>query len=233
MRFGVVIFPASNCDRDTVHALADVLAVDVVPLWHEDTDLQGSDVVVLPGGFSFGDYLRPGAIAKFSPIMGAVRRHALSGNLVMGICNGFQILQEAGLLPGTMLQNAGLKFLCQPVHLRVERSDTPFTRLLPEGSVITLPIAHNEGNFFAQPELLARLEERRQVVFRYCSAAGELTPESNPNGSLNAIAGVTNEDGNVLGMMPHPERSVESLLGGGDGLLLFKSVVESLACIQT
>ena len=232
MRFGVVIFPGSNCDQDTIHALEDVLSVETVALWHADEDLKGADVVIVPGGFSFGDYLRSGAIAKFSPIMKAVRRHAVQGNLVLGICNGFQILQEAGLLHGVLLRNAGLKFLCQDVHLRIERSDTSFTRCLKKNQVITLPIAHNDGNFFAQPELLAQMEDRGQVILRYCSSDGTLAPESNPNGSLNSIAGITNEDQNVLGMMPHPERLVETLLGGTDGLSLFNSVVESLECIQ-
>ena len=228
MKFGVVIFPGSNCDADTLHALREVIQQEAVPLWHKDTDLQDVDVVVIPGGFSYGDYLRCGAIARFSPIMESVRRHSREGKLVLGICNGFQILQETGLLPGVMLPNAGLKFICKYVTLRVENTNTPFTRQCKNGQILRLPIAHSEGNFFLSAEQLGRLEDHAQVVFRYVEDGGHTTPESNPNGSLNAIAGISNRDGNVLGLMPHPERACEPGLGSTDGRWLFRSLVSSL-----
>lgn len=228
MTFAVVVFPGSNCDHDAYHAVKHVLGQSARFLWHKETSLQGADVVILPGGFSHGDYLRTGAVAKFSPVMAAVRSFAAAGGPVIGICNGFQILLEAGLLPGAMLRNAGLKFRCEHVHVRVEQTDTPFTTRCTKGQVLKLPIAHGEGNYFADPETIERLEERGQVVFRYTTAAGEVAPEANPNGSVNAIAGICNEARNVVGLMPHPERACETALGSADGLLLFESVVESL-----
>ncbi len=228
MKFGVVVFPGSNCDSDTLHALREVIRQEAVPLWHKDTDLQDVDVVVIPGGFSYGDYLRCGAIARFSPIMESVRTHSREGKLVLGICNGFQILQETGLLPGVMLPNAGLKFICKYVALRVENSRTPFTRDCEGGQMLRMPIAHSEGNFFLNAEELDRLERNGQVVFRYVDDQGRGTPDSNPNGSLNAIAGISNREGNVLGLMPHPERASEPRLGSTDGRWLFRSLVSSL-----
>ena len=228
MKFGVVVFPGSNCDHDAYHVLKHVLGFPTVFLWHKETDLQDVDTVVVPGGFSFGDYLRCGAIAKFSPIMKSIKRHARSGNPVLGICNGFQILQEAGLLPGVLLRNRGLKFLCQTVTLCTVNPDTLFTRNLPPGTLLRIPIAHNEGNFFMPPDQLKKLEQRGQVVFRYCDASGAVTQAGNPNGSLNNIAGIVNQAGNVLGMMPHPERASEPLLGSIDGRQVFLSLVSAL-----
>ncbi len=233
MKFGVVVFPGSNCDRDAFHVLKHVLGQETVFLWHQGNDLQGVEAVVIPGGFSFGDYLRCGAIAKFSPVMAAIRRHAERGGPVLGICNGFQILQEAGLLPGALLRNAGLKFLCRQVHLSVANPDTVFTARIQPGRVLKMPIAHNEGNFFLPPDQLRELEDNRQVVFRYADAGGQASPAANPNGSLNNIAGITNRRGNVLGLMPHPERAAEEILGSADGLPLFESMLESLAGVQT
>ena len=229
MNFGVIVFPGSNGDHDALHAIGEVLGQPVRAIWHRETALDGIDCVVLPGGFAYGDYLRAGAIARFSPIMGAVERFARSGGPVLGICNGFQILTEAGLLPGALLRNANLEFRCQWQHLRVERADTPFTSALRVGQVLRLPVAHGEGRYFAQPDDLARIEAHGRVIFRYCDAAGEPTPESNHNGSLNAIAGVCNERRNVVGLMPHPERGAEALLGGADGRLLFESALAALA----
>ncbi|HOC30824.1 MAG: phosphoribosylformylglycinamidine synthase subunit PurQ [Armatimonadetes bacterium] len=225
MKFGVIIFPGSNCDMDAVHAVNDALGHEAVPIWHESESLEGSDVVIVPGGFSYGDYLRCGAIARFSPIMRAVEQHAGDGKPVIGICNGFQILTEANLLPGALHRNTGLRFLCQTVNLRVENTDTIFTRALKIGQVLRLPIAHNEGNYFAEPDVLAEIERNGRVLFRYCDEDGNVTPEANPNGSLNNIAGVVNAAGNVLGMMPHPERACEALLGSDDGLGIFRSIV--------
>ena len=229
MNFGVIVFPGSNGDHDCLHAIGAVLGQPVRAVWHRETALDGLDCVVLPGGFAYGDYLRAGAIARFSPVMSAVERFAQEGGPVLGICNGFQVLTEAGLLPGALLRNANLEFRCQWLHIRTERTDTPFTSGLTEGQVLRLPVAHGEGRYFAQPEELARLEERGQVIFRYCSASGEITPGANHNGSLNAIAGVCNERRNVVGLMPHPERGAEVLLGGSDGRLLFESVLTALA----
>lgn len=223
--FGVLIFPGSNCDMDAVHAVRDVLGMEARAVWHEETSLEGIDVVIVPGGFSYGDYLRCGAIARFSPIMRAVEEHAAAGKPVIGICNGFQILTEAHLLPGALHRNVGLQFLCQPVYLRVENANTIFTRAYRPGDVLRIPIAHNEGNYFADSDVLARLEDSNRVVFRYCDAEGRITPDANPNGSLNNIAGIINEGGNVLGMMPHPERACEPLLGSADGYGVFKSLV--------
>ncbi len=220
MKVGVVVFPGSNCDRDAVHA-ARLAGAAAELLWHEDPDLHGADVVVLPGGFAYGDYLRAGVLARFSPIMAAVLEHAARGRLVLGICNGFQVLAEAGLVPGALLRNASLRFEHRWVRLAVERTDTPFTRAVPAGRTLRLPIAHGEGNYFLSQPDLERLEARRGVVFRYAP------PEGNPNGSLRDIAGLLNEAGNVCGLMPHPERAAEPLLGSDDGLLLFRSLIES------
>jgi phosphoribosylformylglycinamidine synthase len=228
MKFGVVIFPGSNCDFDTIHALRDVVGRPTEILWHKDHDLRGVDCVVLPGGFSYGDYLRSGAIARFSPLMQEVREFADRGGLVLGICNGFQVLLELGLLPGAMLRNKNLKFLCQFVTIRVENAGTRFTNAGRPGQVLRIPIAHFDGNYFADPETLAHLEGRGQVVFRYCDPAGELTPSSNVNGSLHAIAGLTNDRGNVMGMMPHPERASEALLGSVDGRVVFGSILKAV-----
>jgi phosphoribosylformylglycinamidine synthase I len=229
MRFGVVQFPGSNCDFDTFHVLKNVMKQDTVMLWHKDHDLQEVSCVVLPGGFSYGDYLRSGAIARFSPLMKEVRAFARKGGLVLGICNGFQVLLELGLLPGAMLRNKNLKFLCQHVHLRVESDRTAFTRAGKAGQILRIPIAHFDGNYYAPPRTLADIERKRQVVFRYCDARGNVTEEANVNGSLHSIAGLMNRDGNVLGLMPHPERASEALLGSEDGLVIFESLVQSLS----
>ena len=228
MKFGVVRFPGSNCDLDTVHVLRKVMKRPTVLLWHKDHDLQGVDCVVLPGGFSYGDYLRSGAIARFSPIMQQVKAFAEGGGRVLGICNGFQILLELGLLPGAMLRNKDLKFLCQHVHVRVEDDRTDFTRAAKKGQVLRLPIAHFDGNYYAPARVLKDIERNRQVVFRYCDADGKTTEEANVNGSLAGIAGIRNREGNVLGLMPHPERASEALLGGEDGRAIFASLIESL-----
>jgi phosphoribosylformylglycinamidine synthase subunit PurQ / glutaminase len=221
VKAGVVVFPGSNCDHDVYHVLKHVLGQETTFLWHDEPSLAGCELVVLPGGFSYGDYLRAGAMAGQSPILQAVRRHAEAGGLVLGICNGFQVLLETGMLPGAMRRNEGLRFLCQDVFLRVERTDTPFTRRYREGQVLRMPIAHGEGNYFDTEEALDRLEGERQVVFRYVSPQGEVTPAWNVNGSARAIAGVCNREGNVLGLMPHPERCSEELLGNQEGLEIF------------
>ena len=227
MKWGVVVFPGSNCDRDCVQVLKDVLRQPVVPLWHQQTSLHGVEAVVLPGGFSYGDYLRTGAIARFSPIMSALQRFARDGGLVLGIYNGFQILLESGLLPGAMLRNTGLRFICKFVTLRVERTDTPFTNRFVQGQIIRLPIAHNEGRYTADAPTLKTVQS--QVVFRYCDDQGRLAEAANPNGSTDFIAGLTNAAGNVMGLMPHPERASEAELGSADGRLLFESMLE--ACL--
>ncbi len=227
MRASVVVFPGSNCDSDCWHVLNDVARIKVQYVWHKDTDLKGADLVVLPGGFSYGDYLRCGAIARFSPVMNQVISHARAGRLVIGICNGFQVLLEAGLLPGAMLRNRTLRFICKHVFLRTENHQTPFTRQLKEGGVLSVPIAHGEGNYFCDEKTLEELEENRQIVFRYCSEKGELGAEFNPNGSLSHIAGIINREGNVLGMMPHPERASESILSGADGKKIWESILTS------
>ena len=225
MKFGVVVFPGSNCDFDTLHALREVLKQDAVFLWHKDHDLKGADCIVLPGGFAHGDYLRSGAIAKFSPLMREVGEHAARGGLVLGICNGFQVLLELGLLPGAMLRNKNLKFLCQYVTLRVENEKTPFTRLSRKGQLLHIPIAHFDGNYYAPPDVLDEVERNGQVVLRYADEQGRLTEEANVNGSLRSIAGLVNKAGNVMGLMPHPERAVEALLGGTDGRVLLESII--------
>ena len=228
MRFGIVVFPGSNCDHDAYHAAKDVLGQQAEYIWHKETDLKGADVVILPGGFAHGDYLRCGAMARFSPIMREVQAFADQGGPVLGICNGFQVLLEAGMLPGAMLRNRGLKFLCEHVHIRVEQTDTPFTAACRRGQVLRIPIAHGEGNYFAEPDVIARLEANRQVIFRYTTAAGDVDDAANPNGSLSGIAGLCNEARNVVGLMPHPERACDAALGSADGLLILESVVQSL-----
>jgi phosphoribosylformylglycinamidine synthase len=229
MKFGVVVFPGSNCDHDAYHAVTHVLGQSAAYIWHKDTNLDGADVVVLPGGFAHGDYLRCGAMARFSPIMREVQAFAARGGPVLGICNGFQILLEAGLLPGAILRNRSLKFQCEHVHIRVEQTDTPFTGACRRGQVLRIPIAHGEGNYFAEPEVIARLEANRQIIFRYTTAQGDVRDEANPNGSVAAIAGLSNEARNVVGLMPHPERACEWALGSADGLILFESVVKALS----
>jgi phosphoribosylformylglycinamidine synthase subunit PurQ / glutaminase len=228
MRFGVVVFPGSNCDEDAYHAARDVFGQEAEYLWHKDTNLKGADVLILPGGFAHGDYLRTGAMARFSPVMGPVRVFAERGGPVLGICNGFQILLESGLLPGAMLRNRGLKYRCEHVHLRVEQTRTPFTSAARIGQVLRIPIGHGEGNYFAPADLLKQIEANGQVVLRYADPNGVLNDDWNPNGSVNAIAAVCNDRRNVVGMMPHPERACEPLLGGVDGRVIFESVLGAL-----
>jgi phosphoribosylformylglycinamidine synthase len=225
MKFGVIIFPGSNCDYDAYMVIKNVVKREVEFLWHQDTSLSNCDCVILPGGFSYGDYLRTGAIARFSPIMKELMNFAQEGGLVVGICNGFQILLEAGLLPGAMLRNTSLRFICKFVHIEVENEDTPFTNLCPKGQVLKIPIAHTDGNYFISEEGLTRLKQNQQIVFRYCDHQGKITSEANPNGSLYNIAGICNEKRNVLGMMPHPERASEKILGSEDGKYIFQSIV--------
>lgn len=228
VRFGIVVFPGSNCDTDAHHAISTFPDATAEYLWHKDTDLAGVDAVVLPGGFSYGDYLRCGAIARFSPIMQAVRDFAADGGLVIGICNGFQILVESGLLPGGLLRNMGLKFVCRYVNLRVENPATPFTRGCREGDLLRIIVKHNEGNYAVDPATLARMKTHGQIVLRYADAHGELTPAGNPNGSVENIAGICNETFNVFGMMPHPENSVEAhMAGGADGRRIFQAMIDS------
>ena len=229
MKFGVVTFPGSNCDYDAYRAIVEALGEEAVYLWHKDHDLQAVDVVILPGGFSYGDYLRPGAIARFSPIMREVVAHAERGAPVIGICNGFQIACEAGLLPGALLRNASLKFVCAPITLRVESTNTMFTSGYESGGTITLPIAHGDGRFSADTDTLDRLEGDGQVVFRYAPSSLEAVESYNPNGSMRDIAGIVSAKGNVLGMMPHPERAIDTLLGPADGLPLFESILNRVA----
>ncbi|HEX5506451.1 MAG TPA: phosphoribosylformylglycinamidine synthase subunit PurQ [Thermomicrobiales bacterium] len=229
MRFGVIVFPGSNGDHDCLYALGESLGQPVRAIWHRETALGDVDCVVLPGGFAYGDYLRAGAIARFSPIMAEVERFARAGGPVLGICNGFQVLTEAGLLPGALLGNTNLEFRCQWTHIRVEGADTPFTGALPHGQVLRLPVAHGQGRYFAAPAELARLEAHGQVIFRYCDERGAVHEDANYNGSANAIAGVCSERRNVVGLMPHPERATEALLGGADGRLLFESVLSALS----
>ena len=229
MKFGVLVFPGSNCDHDTYHVIAELARQPVAFLWHDSADLQGCDAILVPGGFAYGDYLRTGAIARFSPVMQSVKEFAAQGGLVLGICNGFQILCESGLLPGALLRNAGLKYVCRQVHLRTETTDSPFTHTLKKGEVLTVPIGHMEGNYFCDQDTLNTLRAEDRIAFRYSTPEGAVTPEANPNGSLDNIAGILNEGRNVLGMMPHPDRSSEAILGSADGWKIFVSLVESLA----
>ncbi len=228
MKAAVIVFPGSNCDRDVAVSLKDAMGCDADMVWHGDAEIPKTDLIVLPGGFSYGDYLRCGAMAAQSPIMKDVVTKANSGVPVLGICNGFQLLTEAGLLPGAMLRNANLKYLCKDVHLRVERNDTIFSRHYTQGDVIKIPIAHHDGNFFADAKTLAQLEDRNLIAFRYCDSGGKITDEANPNGSANNIAGIYNENGTILGLMPHPERLADIQLGGVDGKTMFSSLVETL-----
>jgi phosphoribosylformylglycinamidine synthase len=229
MKFGVVVFPGSNCDHDAWHVLGTVLGQPVEFLWHQSEEVDGFDGIILPGGFSYGDYLRTGAIARFSPVMRAVARFAKRGGLVLGICNGFQILCEAGLLPGALTRNQGLRFICRHVHVRIETTDTPFTAGATRGEVMRIPIAHADGNYFCDAAALGELERNDQIVLRYVTPDGRATPEGNPNGSLANIAGICNRERNVLGMMPHPERASEMQLGSADGLVVLRSMVQSAA----
>ena len=229
MKFGVLVFPGSNCDHDAYYVIEAAAKQTVTFLWHASHDLENCDAIIVPGGFAYGDYLRTVAIAKFAPIMQEVGRFAASGGLVLGICNGFQILCEAGLLPGALMRNAGLKYVCKPVKLRVESTDTPFTNSCKEGEVLEIPIGHMEGNYFCDNNTLVQLKRDRRIVFRYSTADGQITAEANPNGSLDNIAGICNEGRNVLGMMPHPDRSSDPLLGMNDGFRIFESMVAALA----
>lgn len=228
MKFGVVVFPGSNCDHDTYHVVSKVIGQPVDFIWHKEENLDRFDAVILPGGFSYGDYLRSGAIARFSPVMQAVKKFASEGGLVMGICNGFQILCESGLLPGTLLRNKDLKFICRHINIKIEHTDTPFTSACSEGQVLSVPIAHGDGNYFCDTKTLNELENEGRVIFRYCDESGNVTDASNPNGSLANIAGICNRERNVLGMMPHPERAAENLLGGTDGRAIMLSMADSL-----
>jgi phosphoribosylformylglycinamidine synthase I len=229
MKFAIVILPGSNCDHDAMHVTKTVLGADAEFLWHKDTDLRGADCVIIPGGFAYGDYLRAGALAKFAPVMEPIKRHAAAGGLVFGICNGFQVLTEVGLLPGALMRNEHLRFVSRDVYLRTEETDTPFTNALDPGQVLRTPIAHGEGNYFADDATLDELERNRQVIFRYCDADGRVLAAANPNGSARNIAGICNAGRNVLGMMPHPERCAESLLGNADGMGIFRSIANALA----
>ena len=229
MKFGIVTFPGSNCDYDAYHAITEVLGEEAIYLWHKDHDLQSSDVIILPGGFSYGDYLRAGAIARFSPIMQEVIAHAKAGGPVLAICNGFQIACEAGLLPGALMRNSHLQFVSDAVRMRVENTDTMFTNLYERGEVLRIPVAHGDGRFVASEETLDQLEGDGRVVFRYADATGKITPEANPNGSERNIAGIVNDAGNVLGLMPHPERACSPLLGSSDGVRLLESILTKVA----
>lgn len=224
MKIGVIQFPGSNCDQDAYFAGLNVLGMPTEYIWHQSTDLAGADAVIVPGGFSYGDYLRCGAVAALSPVMGAVRKFAASGGLVLGICNGFQILCESGLLPGALVRNTGLRFVCRHVYLRVENDATPYTRAARKGHVLRIPIAHGEGNYVADADTLSRLEDSGQVILRYCAPDGSIDPAWNPNGAMNGIAGIVNSEGNVAGMMPHPERACEPVLGSTDGLAILHSL---------
>ena len=229
MKFGVVMFPGSNCDHDTYHVISKVIGQPVDFIWHRQNTVADCDAVILPGGFSYGDYLRTGAIARFSPVMGAVKEFASRGGLVMGICNGFQILCEAGLLPGALLRNQNLRFICDHINIRIEATDTPFTNRCQRGQVLSVPIAHGDGNYFCDVETLAELQRENRIIFRYSDADGDFTTDANPNGSLDNIAGICNRERNVMGMMPHPERASEQLLGSADGRIIFYSLADTLA----
>jgi phosphoribosylformylglycinamidine synthase I len=228
MKFGVVVFPGSNCDHDAFYAIGNVLHKPVEFIWHQSEDLGNSDAIILPGGFAYGDYLRTGAIAHFSPVMKSVEKFANSGGIVLGICNGFQILLEAGLLPGAMMRNSGLRYICRHVHIRVEQTDTPFTNAAQKGRILRIPIAHNDGNYNVDETTLEELEKNRQILFRYTTPDGSDDASGNPNGSLHNIAGICNRARNVAGLMPHPERAVESALDSADGLVIFQSMIEAL-----
>jgi len=228
MKFGVVVIPGCYCDHDCYYAIETVTKQPVEFIWHEQTSVDGFDAIILPGGFAYGDYLRTGALAKFSPVMRAIRDFAKKGGLVFGICNGFQILTEAGLLPGALMRNVGMKYVCKFLHLRAENVDTPFTNTLKKGQLLYIPIGHGDGNYFADADTIKRIEDNGQVVFRYVDPNGQPTPEGNPNGSLNNIAGIVNEQRNVLGMMPHPDRSFDQILGSADGRLIFESMLHAL-----
>jgi phosphoribosylformylglycinamidine synthase subunit PurQ / glutaminase len=227
MKFGVVVFPGSNCDHDAFYAISNVLHQPVEFIWHHSEDLANCDAVILPGGFAHGDYLRTGAIARFSPVMKSVEKFAKTGGLVLGICNGFQILLEAGLLPGAVMRNVGLRYICRHVHIRVENTATPFTQFAKRGQVLKIPIAHNDGNYTCDPQTLAELQKNLQIVFRYTTPDGHDDAAGNPNGSMENIAGICNRDRNVAGLMPHPERAVEAALDSADGLIIFRSMVEA------
>jgi phosphoribosylformylglycinamidine synthase subunit PurQ / glutaminase len=229
VKFAIVVFPGSNCDQDCYHVAKNLLGCEADYIWHHEKDLKGADVVVLPGGFAYGDYLRAGALARFSPVMESVASFAKRGGPVLGICNGFQVLLEAGLLPGAVRVNRGLRYVCKDVHMRVENTDTPFTRLYEKGSVVTMPIGHMEGNYTAPSGELDTLERGERVVFRYCDAQGRIDDAANPNGADRAIAGITNREGNVVGLMPHPDRCAEAVLGNAAGIKMFQSAVESFA----
>jgi phosphoribosylformylglycinamidine synthase subunit PurQ / glutaminase len=229
MRFGIVVFPGSNCDADCYHVVRELLGCEAEYVWHKERGLKGADVVVLPGGFAYGDYLRAGALARFSPVMDSVAEFARAGGPVLGICNGFQVLLEAGLLPGAMQINRGLRYVCRDVHMKVENDATPFTSLYPKGSLVTMPVGHMEGNYTAPPDVLDALEREARVVFRYCDAEGRVTDAANPNGATRGIAGICNREGNVVGLMPHPDRCAEGLLGNDAGLKMFESAVAALA----
>ena len=231
MKFGVIVFPGSNCDHDAYHAVSKHVGQPVDFIWHRDTDLSGYDAVIVPGGFSYGDYLRAGALARFSPVMNAVKKFAAEGKFVFGICNGFQILCESGLLPGALIRNAGLNFVCRHINVRVENAVTPYTNQLERGKVLSIPIAHAEGNYVCDDSTFRSLEENGQIIFRYCDTSGEITDEANPNGAFSNIAGICNLDRNVLGMMPHPERACEPLLGSNDGRDIFRSLTNAISIV--
>ncbi len=228
MKFGVIVFPGSNCDHDAYHVLSKHVGQPVDFVWHKETNLDRYDAILIPGGFSYGDYLRAGALAKFSPVMKAVTEFAASGKFVFGVCNGFQILCESGLLPGALIRNSGLHFVCRHVNIRVENANLPYTNELENGEVLSIPIAHAEGNYVCDDQIFAELEDNNQIIFRYCDETGEITDEANPNGSRSNIAGISNEKGNVLGMMPHPERACEELLGSNDGRDIFRSLTNAI-----
>ena len=229
MKFGVLVFPGSNCDHDTFNVIEKLVEQPVTFLWHASEDLEGCDAILVPGGFAYGDYLRTGAIAKFAPVMQSVKKFAANGGLVLGICNGFQILCESGLLPGALMRNAGQHYVCKHLHLRTETTASPFTNALSKGQVLQMPVGHMEGNYFCDESTLATLRKDNRIAFRYATQSGEINAKANPNGSLENIAGILSEGRNVLGMMPHPDRSSETLLGSADGLLLFKAMAEALA----
>jgi phosphoribosylformylglycinamidine synthase I len=231
VKFGIIVFPGSNCDHDAYHVISKQVGQPVDFIWHKDTDLRSYDAVIIPGGFSYGDYLRAGALARFSPVMESVKKFAASGRLVLGICNGFQILCEAGLLPGALIRNSDLHYICEHVHVRVETTDTPFTNEMSRGSVLRLPIAHAEGNYVCDDATLMELQQEDRIVFRYCDAQGNVTETANPNGSRDNIAGICNGSRNVLGLMPHPERACEDLLGSTDGREVFSSLAATLAAV--